>query len=96
MSKGKPTKKTFAPSLKLYPSKNGNSHSAFITEKSYETLHEVLSRVEVGGKVLLKPVSEAYRAKAGDNAPEFEIVVFTKAEEDAFKAKGDNSSEESL
>lgn len=92
MSKGNTmnkTKKEFAPSVKLYPSRTGKTYTSSISEKSAERINEVLSRAEVGGLIMLKPVSAAYRAKAqesGGTAPEFELVIQTKAEVDAFRA----------
>jgi hypothetical protein len=87
MAKNNKGKKEFAPTIKLWESRNGGTFSGSITEKSIEKIQEVLSRVEVGGKIMVKPVSEAYREAAGDNAPAYEITIFTAAEQAEFNAK---------
>ena len=100
MSKGKKPvgkKKEFAPSIKLYPSKSGETHSAFISEKGIELMRDVFTRAEIGGKLLLRRVGDAYREAVEANgkiAPEYEIVIFSRAEEEAFKNNSKSATEE--
>lgn len=82
-------KKEFAPTIKLWESKRGGSYTGFITENNFEKMSEVFSRVEVGGMLLIRPVSDAYRAKAEGNPPDFEISVLTAEDMESFNQKRD-------
>lgn len=79
-NKGYERNTEFAPTIRLWKSRSGKSYTGMVTEKSIERIQEVLDQVEVGGMFIVKPVSEKYRAKAGENSHDFEIS-FTSAEE---------------
>lgn len=89
----KNTEKNYAPTIKLYPGYKEGTFNANVNDNTLTIIEDLISRVEKGGRIALRPVSEAYKAKAKeanpDNAaPELELTVYTAAEVEGFKAWG--------
>jgi hypothetical protein len=81
------TKKEFAPSIKLYKNDKGN-YGANIKNKNVATIQELLKRADEGARLVVKPVSEAYKATCkGSSVPEYELTIYTKAEMAAFSER---------
>lgn len=77
-------KKKFAPTIKLWETKRGGSYKARVGDKSFNKVQEILDAVKPGAMILVRPVSDAYREMAGENAPAFELSVISAEEMEAF------------
>ena len=73
--KGTGTKKEYAPSVGLWPTKNGRGFSAGITRD----VLEALNKAEEGGRIYLQEVPESER-EDNDKKPHYRIVFFSAGE----------------
>jgi hypothetical protein len=84
-------KKEYAPTVKLYAGKKSGTYGASINDRVLETLMDLTNRIEKGGRIGIRPVSDAYKAKCDGDAPEFEFTVYTAKEVESFKEWAKNN-----
>lgn len=89
-------KKEYAPTIKLYPGSKEGTFNTNINDLVLKTLEDLTARMEKGGKISIRPVSEAYKSKCEEGkVPEFELTVYTAEETAAHKAWGQSQRSES-
>lgn len=73
----------------LWGTKTGNQMSMKIDAKAFDQIRAALEEVEIGGRLMVKKVSEETRQKFRnpDNAPEYFLEYMSKQQVEEWEAK---------